>query len=348
MLFAGVVSGSGCTTPGEAIAGGDGDDASPDATTASATTSENEPTDPATSSSPTDPSDDVDSGDGSDDATDTGPAPPPGCGNMIVEGEEACDDGNDDDTDDCTTLCQPPSCRDGIVSGEETDVDCGGSTCKGCAMGESCAATGDCDTDLVCPSNTSLCQLPPSCLYLLELDPMAPSDDYDLDPNGDGVGEKFTCDMDYDGGGWTVISAEQFGRRADPSWSDTTTTDCGQYDGLLGGYDVTGDGDTLSRTYDLLGVPHTELAVQLDMVFIDSWDGEDFSATIDAMPVISYMPPTSGGNNQCGGGWDDEAISLQNSLPHATNSAAFAATSTLDQPTYDESWGIDAVRILVR
>jgi hypothetical protein len=30
------------------------------------------------------------------------------------------------------------------MNGSETDVDCGGTTCKGCEIGQKCAVTEDC------------------------------------------------------------------------------------------------------------------------------------------------------------------------------------------------------------
>jgi len=42
----------------------------------------------------------------------------------------------------CT--CQAPTCVDGVKNGMETDVDCGGSTCPACPVGEACKIGSDC------------------------------------------------------------------------------------------------------------------------------------------------------------------------------------------------------------
>src|SRR5690606_26543361 len=47
--------------------------------------------------------------------------------------------GEDDDT---TGVVE--SCRNAILDQDETDVDCGGSICEPCAVGETCVAPADC------------------------------------------------------------------------------------------------------------------------------------------------------------------------------------------------------------
>jgi len=41
-------------------------------------------------------------------------------------------------------LCVVTTCEDGIQNGQETDVDCGGSYCDKCQLGDSCTANSDC------------------------------------------------------------------------------------------------------------------------------------------------------------------------------------------------------------
>jgi hypothetical protein len=40
--------------------------------------------------------------------------------------------------------CAPASCGDGVDNGQETDVDCGGSLCPGCPVGDGCMVGADC------------------------------------------------------------------------------------------------------------------------------------------------------------------------------------------------------------
>ena len=45
-----------------------------------------------------------------------------------------------------TKQCSTPSCSDAIRNGNETDVDCGGGTCRVCAVGRRCTLATDCAT----------------------------------------------------------------------------------------------------------------------------------------------------------------------------------------------------------
>jgi cysteine-rich repeat protein len=86
------------------------------------------------------------------------------CGNGAVEPGEECDDGNVRSGDQCSATCEiePPlpsvvtpqplptpsiTCFDGRKNGGETDVDCGGSFCRKCAVTEQCIVNPDCESD---------------------------------------------------------------------------------------------------------------------------------------------------------------------------------------------------------
>ncbi len=127
------------------------------------------------------------------------------CGDaQVQQGVEACDDGNNNDSDDCTTLCAAPTCDDGILSGAESDVDCGGDTCDACQLDQSCDADADC-SEGSCVGG--FCSLVANCAEIQALDPAALSGIYKIDPDGEGGDEAFdvSCDMDSDGGGWTLV-----------------------------------------------------------------------------------------------------------------------------------------------
>ena len=126
------------------------------------------------------------------------------CGDGFVQqGVELCDDGNSSEADECTSLCAPPSCDDQLKSGAESDVDCGG-PCDGCGLGQGCAESADCGVGL-CAGE--ICVLAGSCKALKEAHPGASSGLFDLDPDGQGPNTPFKayCDMDKDGGGWTLV-----------------------------------------------------------------------------------------------------------------------------------------------
>ncbi|MCA9657262.1 MAG: DUF4215 domain-containing protein [Myxococcales bacterium] len=143
--------------------------------------------------------------DGNDDETDAclNSCIAASCGDGIVHfGVEDCDDGNGDETDDCTSECKAPACDDGAKNGDETDLDCGGS-CPACGDGLACGGSDDC-ASLYCAD--AVCGPPPSCKELLAANPDVPSGVYTLDPDGEGGVDPFDayCDMETDGGGWTL------------------------------------------------------------------------------------------------------------------------------------------------
>jgi hypothetical protein len=90
----------------------------------------------------------------------------------------------------------------------------------------------DCDlADLECPPGAS-------CQALLDLDPTTPTGVYELEPNGtDGLVQVF-CDMDVDGGGWTLVASSSSpidDRRMDYARTLTTLAPVNPTDGLWGG-----------------------------------------------------------------------------------------------------------------
>lgn len=95
-------------------------------------------------------------------------------------------------------------CTNGVKDGNESGVDCGGA-CGNC-LGALCGATAECAKDTVCRTT---CQLPKSCLDLHTEVPSSTTGAYLLDADGTGVlpSRRYVCDMDFDGGGWTLILA---------------------------------------------------------------------------------------------------------------------------------------------
>jgi hypothetical protein len=68
-----------------------------------------------------------------------------------------CVSGGDCTSGVCTLgVCQAPTCGDGVQNQDETDVDCGGSTCPDCTIGQSCVVGTDCTTGL-CVSAACTC-----------------------------------------------------------------------------------------------------------------------------------------------------------------------------------------------
>jgi hypothetical protein len=102
-------------------------------------------------------------------------------------------------------------CSNGERDGEETDVDCGGSRCNGCGIDGRCETAEDCEGGLLCAGGS--CSLAPSCLIIHTESPELPSGAYAIDPDGDGEEEvhEVFCDMETDGGGWTLVGASRRG-----------------------------------------------------------------------------------------------------------------------------------------
>ncbi|MDI1481664.1 hypothetical protein [Polyangium sp. y55x31] len=57
--------------------------------------------------------------------------------------------------------CAPTTCKDGTKNGSETDIDCGGSACAPCDVGQACNGALDC-AEAVCDQATKTCAAP-SC-----------------------------------------------------------------------------------------------------------------------------------------------------------------------------------------
>jgi cysteine-rich repeat protein len=150
------------------------------------------------------------------------------CGDGVIEADvEACDDGNDDDTDECLSSCEPAACGDGVVQagveacddGNLIETDACRSTCKAALCGDGVVQAGveacdDGNKDNVDTCSNTCNELVPalSCKAILAKAPATPSGVYTIDPDGEDAGVdpfKAFCDMETDGGGWTLILNRQ-------------------------------------------------------------------------------------------------------------------------------------------
>ena len=178
---------------------------------------------------------------------------------------EACETGDRCRTNsDCRTgacnmtgetgICTSPSCADGRKNGQETGVDCGG-MCPGCEAGKSCAADRDCRTNR-CDNGKCVAVITGG---LTADDPgrwtggesavscreyMNPSRDhyfsrhtnpamtdsngvYEIQPQDGEDTHEVVCNMERQGGGWTLVLISAEDGQTTWTWNNRTllTTD---------------------------------------------------------------------------------------------------------------------------
>jgi hypothetical protein len=130
-------------------------------------------------------------------------------GGSVCDGDGACVEcasGTDCASGVCSNgTCAAPTCADAVKNGSETDVDCGGTDCSACALGDACASGSDCETS-VCSAD--VCAHAVDCAALRAANPSLTDGVYTIDTDGDGPQMPFDvhCDMTTDGGGWTLLA----------------------------------------------------------------------------------------------------------------------------------------------
>ena len=197
-----------------------------------------------------------------------------------------------------------------------------------------------------------------SCLEILQSHPNATDGDYYLNfPSGIELAE---CDMGSFGGGWTQVFMDDM-NPPDPGWSLQTTTVCGIWGQILGGYGVI-SGGSINNTISTQDIPHSEVWVEFDYIALDSWDfsstgmGPDFGYAnfnntsilqVDFDNHVSIYGEVCGWNRGYYGSFDSR---LYVSSIQAGYHSNFLLTigSTLNQGPYDESFGFDDVYVWVR
>jgi hypothetical protein len=156
-------------------------------------------------------------------------------------------------------------CSDGEKTFAESDVDCGGA-CAGCEDAQACVTNGDCLSG-TCDEGSCSAALASSCSELLALHPTLESGVYRIDVDDDGSIAPLlaTCDMDFSGGGWTLVLSTARG-------GTPLTASAGEV--MLG-----------SNAY-LPGVTLSELAAASDQVHVRTHDDES-TRSISSLPGSS-------------------------------------------------------------
>lgn len=168
--------------------------------------------------------------DGGDSATCDADCTPQRCGDGYINeaANEECDDDNNVDDDDCSNACDKARCNDEKRNANETAVDCGGG-CEPCTAGQACITNSDCLTGHC--TEDQVCDYLGSCLEILAADRNAASGPYSIDIDGlQGPEQPISvyCDMDTNGGGWTLglnlnTSDGHVMWWSNPRWLDRTT-----------------------------------------------------------------------------------------------------------------------------
>lgn len=154
----------------------------------------------------------------------------------------------------------------------------------------------------------------------------------ELDPSYTPV---YFSDFDSNGAvGWTFFGG-----------ADAEVSDCAGHN-ILGGYGVLAKSHSVVKSISDLD-DHTELVISFEFARIDSWDGEHAKLYVDDVLVWSddFTHSTSGTSSWCGGTWNDKLIPITVRVAHDEDTAKLRFTSTLNQDSTDESWGLRSVSV---
>ena len=127
-------------------------------------------------------------------------------------------------------------------------------------------------------------------------------------------------------------------------WSTNTSSICGTI-GMLGGYNIFGQGASVQKTY--ANMPAGRYEINFNYYHIDSWDGEAGRLFVNGQ-LAWQRHYTYSGNNYCGGAFGDGGLffpPVSVTVDHPGGDLTLRFDSTLDQAATDESWGINNVTI---
>jgi hypothetical protein len=237
-----------------------------------------------------------------------------------------------------------------------TDADCDGTaTADDCDDDDAAAYPGatevcdgsdnDCDGDtdeglagsgMTCPAA--------SCAAILSADPSA--DDGDHYILFDGTSKLLRCDMS--GGGWTRLYANDFEDDDTTGWSYTTTSTCGSWSTVIGGYGLTSD-TSFDIDIGTGGIGHGDVKLRMYYLFIDTWDGESGYAKIDGSTIWSSSRDGCSGSDICGRtDCGDTRHDIHETASHSAGSINLRVGSSLNQDPGDESFAVDDVAVWIK
>jgi hypothetical protein len=88
---------------------------------------------------------------------------------------------------------------------------------------------------------------------------------------------------------------------------------------------------------------HKGIIISFNLAFIDSWDGETFSVNADGTTVyaITHKWRTQSFSKTCQNSlWPDAYSDVRFGFNHTASTLSLKITSSLDQASSDEAWGI--------
>ena len=162
----------------------------------------------------------------------------------------------------------------------------------------------------------------------------------------------------------TLISFEDFETSASGWTNNTTTIGNESFTTFLGRFGGTGGNEAVSKTFALSG-DQDRVTIEFDFYEIDSWDQEAFMVfvnnnlysavtyrhqdrnepgTVSGLAVTNLLPEA--GNYNLGfSHWEDQTYHYRFDYYTTATSITLGFGSTLNGSIYNESWGIDNVRI---
>jgi hypothetical protein len=189
-----------------------------------------------------------------------------------------------------------------------------------------------------------------SCDDILSHNPAAADGRYTIDPDGDGAKDPITvtCDMTEMDGGWAVVSSDDFSNGA-AGWSPSIVSRCGKHVDILGGVGMFGKDIVASKTFDLGGLAHTHVRVQMKFIKIGEWEFEDGLVIVDdENPFEQTFDGGDGLDSQCGTAAPEWDVAVNEMRPHTSNNVTVRVSTTLNSDDDDESFAIDDVVISVQ
>jgi len=275
------------------------------------------------------------------------------CGGVCA----GCPDGTACDEDsDCAGRCEGTmctSCSDGVRSGPESDVDCGGD-CLGCLGGERCVEDADC-ASRECDA-MSCTDVPASCRELQLADGSAPSGTYMLQPIPGEPVRLVYCDMETDGGGWTLVGstrAAAMNDQASTYYDDLATIDpVAGHDGIWDGLRAAaGDFADIRFSCRRSGASGTDVDMSFYRnnwydVLTSSTDDTDVcfhpfvTADNDADVGVHRRNNLTGAEIPTGGMWADGSLEAEDSCTDTGDFTLDFTEGGMDR-SEDTDWGED-------